>query len=93
MGFSGIITTILGKSATIARDTGREIRVHHSKSLPLLIIGERLFFNPGLFNTQLRITHIIQLVMSYLCANSSFYHQLGHRPAVQRVPAAGGLNK
>lgn len=93
MGFSGIITTILGKSATIAGDTGREIWVHHSKSLPLPVIGERLFFDPGFFNTQLRITQIIQLVMSYLCANSSFYYQLDLRPAVQRVPAAGGLNK
>jgi hypothetical protein len=42
--FSGIITTTLGKTATFTRSAGRERRVHHSKSLPLLDIGERLFF-------------------------------------------------
>ena len=42
---SGIITTFLGKTATNSKDTGREIRVHHSKSLPLLLNGERLFFS------------------------------------------------
>jgi hypothetical protein len=44
MDFSGMITTNLGKSATFAKDAGRDIRVHHSKSLPLLIFGERFFF-------------------------------------------------
>lgn len=42
--FSGIITTTLGKTATFTIGAGRERRVHHSKSLPLLSIGERLFF-------------------------------------------------
>jgi hypothetical protein len=42
--FSGIITTILGKTATTTKGAGREKWVHHSKSLPLPIIGERLFF-------------------------------------------------
>ena len=45
MNFSGIITTILGKTATNSKDTGRDIRVHHSKSLPLPFIGERFFFS------------------------------------------------
>ena len=44
MAFSGIITTILGKTATNSKDAGRERRVHHSKSLPLPFTGERLFF-------------------------------------------------
>jgi hypothetical protein len=44
MFISGIITTNLGKTATFIRGAGRERRVHHSKSLPLLSIGERLFF-------------------------------------------------
>jgi hypothetical protein len=48
MFFSGIITTNLGKTATFIRGAGRERRVHHSKSLPLLSIEERLFFDPGL---------------------------------------------
>jgi hypothetical protein len=43
--FSGIITTTLGKTATFTMGAGRERRVHHSKSLPLLSIGERLFFD------------------------------------------------
>jgi hypothetical protein len=46
--FSGIITTTLGKTATFTMGAGRERRVHHSKSLPLLSIGERLFFGCGL---------------------------------------------
>jgi hypothetical protein len=41
---SGIITTNLGKTATFNKVAGRERRVHHSKSLPLPLIGERLFF-------------------------------------------------
>jgi hypothetical protein len=47
---SGIITTNLGKTATFFKVAGREIRIHHSKSLPLLLTGERLFFCllPGL---------------------------------------------
>jgi hypothetical protein len=44
MGFSGIITTNLGKTATLTKVAGRERRVHHSKSLPLLLTGERFFF-------------------------------------------------
>ncbi|MBT8059040.1 MAG: hypothetical protein KJO33_05555, partial [Gammaproteobacteria bacterium] len=43
-GISGIITTNLGKTATFSKVAGRERRVHHSKSLPLLLIGERFFF-------------------------------------------------
>ena len=48
-GISGIITTNLVKTATFYRVTGRERRVHHSKSLPLLLTGERFFFgsDPG----------------------------------------------
>jgi hypothetical protein len=46
--FSGIITTTLGKTATFTMGAGRERRVHHSKSLPLLSSGERLFFACGL---------------------------------------------
>jgi hypothetical protein len=42
---SGIIATILGKSATLIKVAGRERRVHHSKSLPLLRNGERFFFD------------------------------------------------
>jgi hypothetical protein len=41
---SGIITTILGKTATFTEVAGREKRVHHSKSTPLLLTGERFFF-------------------------------------------------
>jgi hypothetical protein len=44
MRISGIITTILGKTATNSKVAGRERRVHHSKSLPLPFIGEGLFF-------------------------------------------------
>jgi len=44
MVISGIITTNLGKTATFAKGAGRERRVHHSKSLPLSLTGERLFF-------------------------------------------------
>jgi hypothetical protein len=44
MDFSGIIATILGKTATLIKVAGRERRVHHSKSLPLLRNGERFFF-------------------------------------------------
>jgi len=44
MKISGIITTNLGKTATFAEGAGRERRVHHSKSLPLSLTGERLFF-------------------------------------------------
>jgi hypothetical protein len=44
--FSGIIATNLGKTATITEVAGRERRVHHSKSLPLLLTGERFFFAP-----------------------------------------------
>jgi hypothetical protein len=44
MMISGIITTNLGKTATFARGAGRERRVHHSKSLPLPLTRERLFF-------------------------------------------------
>jgi hypothetical protein len=43
---SGIITTNLVKTATFNEVTGRERRVHHSKSLPLLFTGERFFFGP-----------------------------------------------
>ena len=46
MAISGIITTDLGKTATFTEVAGRERRVHHSKSLPLLLTGERLFFIP-----------------------------------------------
>ena len=45
MRISGIITTILGKTATNTKVAGREIRIHHSKSLPLSLTGERLFFS------------------------------------------------
>jgi hypothetical protein len=45
MDFSGIIATILGKTATLIKVAGRERRVHHSKSLPLLRNGERFFFD------------------------------------------------
>ena len=41
---SGIIATNLGKPATFSKVAGRERRVHHSKSLPLLLTGERFFF-------------------------------------------------
>ncbi|MFT5141051.1 MAG: hypothetical protein ACI9H8_001042 [Lysobacterales bacterium] len=44
MPISGIITTFLGETATITKDIGRIIQVHHSKTLPLLLTGERLFF-------------------------------------------------
>jgi hypothetical protein len=44
MAISGIITTNLGKTATFNEVAGRERRIHHSKSLPLSLIGERLFF-------------------------------------------------
>lgn len=44
MRISGIITTILGKTATNSKVAGRDKRVHHSKSLPLPFIGEGLFF-------------------------------------------------
>jgi hypothetical protein len=42
---SGIITTSLGKTATFSKVAGREIRVHHSKSLPLPFTGERFFLS------------------------------------------------
>jgi hypothetical protein len=41
---SGIITTNPDETATLVRVAGRERRVHHSKSLPLLLTGERFFF-------------------------------------------------
>jgi len=44
MVISGIITTNLDKTATFAKGAGRDRRVHHSKSLPLSLTGERLFF-------------------------------------------------
>jgi hypothetical protein len=47
MVISGIIATILGKTATLIKVAGRERRVHHSKSLPLLRNGERFFFGPS----------------------------------------------
>jgi hypothetical protein len=40
---SGIITTNLEKTAKFFKGAGRERRVHHSKSLPLLLTGERFF--------------------------------------------------
>ena len=43
---SGIITTNLVEMATFHKGTGRERQVHHSKSLPLLLTGERFFFGP-----------------------------------------------
>jgi hypothetical protein len=54
MAFSGIITTILGITATLTKVAGRERRVHHSKSLPLLRNEERFFFgpSPGHFNAR-----------------------------------------
>ena len=61
--FSGIITTILGKSATITKFAGRERRVHHSKSLPLPFIGERLFFSFDIHTSLLLINNIYQIVM------------------------------
>jgi hypothetical protein len=45
MAVSGIITTNLGKTATFTEVAGRERRVHHSKSLPLLLTGERFFLS------------------------------------------------
>ena len=45
---SGIITTILGNTATFTKGAGREKRVHHSKRLPLPITGERFFFDLGI---------------------------------------------
>ena len=45
MADSGIITTNLGRTATFSKVAGREIRVHHSKSLPLPFIGERFFLS------------------------------------------------
>jgi hypothetical protein len=41
---SGIITTILGKHTAFIGIAGRERRIHHSKSLPLPLTGERFFF-------------------------------------------------
>jgi hypothetical protein len=41
---SGIITTNLGKTATLTEIAGRERRVHHSKSLPLPSKGEVFFW-------------------------------------------------
>jgi hypothetical protein len=43
MVISGIITTNLCKTATFTEVAGRERRVHHSKSLPLLLTEERFF--------------------------------------------------
>jgi hypothetical protein len=45
MPVSGIITTNLGKTATFIEVAGRERRIHHSKSLPLLLTGERFFLS------------------------------------------------
>jgi hypothetical protein len=45
MAVSGIITTNLGKTATFIEGAGRERRIHHSKSLPLLLTGERFFLS------------------------------------------------
>ena len=64
--FSGIITTILGKTATNTKGAGRERRVHHSKSLPLPFNGERLFFRlQFLIDMAIKI-HIIQKLMYIL---------------------------
>jgi hypothetical protein len=51
---SGIIATILGKTATLIKVAGRERRVHHSKSMPLLRNEERFFFAHRLIFSQLR---------------------------------------
>jgi hypothetical protein len=64
MRFSGILTTILGKTATNTKGAGRERRVHHSKSLPLLLTGERLFFGVGFLIVRIYKILLIQLFIT-----------------------------
>ena len=70
MVFSGIITTILGKTATNSKDAGRERRVHHSKSLPLPFTGERLFFRQLFHLLKYSKIHIKQVVICKFRASS-----------------------
>jgi hypothetical protein len=69
MHFSGIITTILGETATFPEDSGRDIRVHHSKSLPLSFTGERLFFSLDFhskYSLKYLLKHIHRAIMMSL---------------------------
>jgi hypothetical protein len=44
-GISGIITTILGKTATFTEGAGRERRVHHSKKPASPLCWGEVFFS------------------------------------------------
>ena len=83
--FSGIITTTLGKTATFTIGAGRERRVHHSKSLPLLSIGERLFFAQGLV-----LVGIAGLAKNYfeIIKLTSFF-----KPSTVRAAAPGRVRR
>jgi hypothetical protein len=70
--FSGIITTILGKTATNSKGAGRDKRVHHSKSLPLPITGERLFFSLRFHTPFCRKMYINQVHKNFLERNGLF---------------------
>lgn len=86
MMISGIITTNLGKTATFARGAGRERRVHHSKSLPLLLTGERFFlfsFRRHDFNSSLSVTlwnGYLKRVSDIHALCSSAAHETGVKP-------------
>lgn len=73
---SGIITTNLGKTATITEVAGRERRVHHSKSLPLLLTGERFFLSHFHWFHSLRSGCSMPdngSVMRFLCSRLYFF--------------------
>ena len=69
--FSGIITTILGKTATNTKDAGRDTRVHHSKSLPLPLNGERLFFSLKYHQKKMIKFLIKHIDMAYYAGSSA----------------------
>jgi hypothetical protein len=62
MAVSGIITTNLGKTATFSRVAGRERRVHHSKSLPLLLTEERFFLSSRSYFFPATVVFVFNLI-------------------------------
>jgi hypothetical protein len=86
--FSGIIATILGKTATLIKVAGRERRVHHSKSLPLLSNEERFFLAaPNPRESTFRIQIFVLKTLRYTFF-STFGQQDGY-PAFFTVVRSG----
>ena len=88
--FSGIITTTLGKTATFTIGAGRERRVHHSKSLPLLSIGERLFFalDLAICNTASSARNCLEIIKLTSFFKLSTVHAAAPGRVRRRVPRA-----